>query len=344
MNPITNMKNLNKMNERELEMGLAGTKQSWHYEYRDSAWVFIGGLPYELTEGDVICVFSQYGEIVHVNLVRDLKTGKSKGFAFVCYQDQRSTILAVDNLNGMKLLGRLVRVDHVHTYKLPKDLEKMDDDRKKLFIEGCAPKPIQVHEPSPSSESSDSSEEERRRKSAKKKKKKEKKSKKKKSKHKKRHSSDSEDDDRAKTDQRARPFQPGVKTEPKSPVSSSRRDRDRRDRSRSPREKHQIHVKEEPRSPLAQDRKGFGKGVGSPKDRSKNRLDDMDLRVREEHVKKESQSSQNGRENRRDRSIERAGRDRERDDERDRDRKHRYRDHDRRKRSRSRSQEHSSRR
>ena len=74
----------------------------------------------------MICVFSQYGEIVHVNLVRDLKTGKSKGFAFVCYQDQRSTILAVDNLNGMKLLGRLVRVDHVHTYKLPKvpDIDK----------------------------------------------------------------------------------------------------------------------------------------------------------------------------------------------------------------------------
>jgi len=329
MNPITNMKNLNKMNDRELEMGLAGTKQSWHYEYKDSAWVFIGGLPYELTEGDVICVFSQYGEIVHVNLVRDLKTGKSKGFAFVCYQDQRSTILAVDNLNGMKLLGRLVRVDHVHTYKLPKDLEKMDDDRKKLFIEGCAPKPIQVHEPSPPSESSDSSEEERRQKSAKKKKKKEKKSKKKKSKHKKRHSSDSEDDDRAKTDQRARPFQPGVKTEPKSPVSSSRRDRDRRDRSRSPRDKHQIHVKEEPRSPLA---------------RSKNRLDDLDLRVRRDPVKKECKSPQNGRENRRDRSVERAGRDRERDDERDRDRKHRNRDHDRRKRSRSRSQEHSSRR
>ena len=49
MNPITNMKNLNKMNDRELEMGLAGTKQSWHYEYKDSAWVFIGGLHYELT-------------------------------------------------------------------------------------------------------------------------------------------------------------------------------------------------------------------------------------------------------------------------------------------------------
>merc|ERR1711884_10739 len=61
-----------------------------------------------------------------INLIRDHKTGKSKGFAFICYQDQRSTILAVDNLNGMKLLGRLVRVDHVHTYKLPKvpDIDK----------------------------------------------------------------------------------------------------------------------------------------------------------------------------------------------------------------------------
>lgn len=48
------------MNERELELGLIG-KKSWHDQYKDSAWVFIGGLPYDLTEGDVIAVFSQYG-------------------------------------------------------------------------------------------------------------------------------------------------------------------------------------------------------------------------------------------------------------------------------------------
>ena len=36
-------------------------------------------------------------------MIRDKKTGKSKGFAFVCYEDQRSTILAVDNLNGSKV-------------------------------------------------------------------------------------------------------------------------------------------------------------------------------------------------------------------------------------------------
>lgn len=46
---------------------------------------------------------NRYGEIVNINLVRDKKTGKTKGFCFLCYEDQRSTILAVDNLNGIKV-------------------------------------------------------------------------------------------------------------------------------------------------------------------------------------------------------------------------------------------------
>lgn len=40
---------------------------------------------------------------MNINLVRDKATGKSRGFAFICYEDQRSTILAVDNLNGIKV-------------------------------------------------------------------------------------------------------------------------------------------------------------------------------------------------------------------------------------------------
>lgn len=40
-------------------------------------------------------IIFRYGEIVDVNLVRDKGTGKSKGFAFIAYEDQRSTILAV---------------------------------------------------------------------------------------------------------------------------------------------------------------------------------------------------------------------------------------------------------
>ena len=45
----------------------------------------------------------RYGEVVNINLVRDRKTGKSKGFCFLCYEDQRSTNVAVDNFNGIKV-------------------------------------------------------------------------------------------------------------------------------------------------------------------------------------------------------------------------------------------------
>ena len=51
---------------------------------------------------------------------RDKVTGKPKGFAFIMYEDQRSTILAVDNLNGANVLERTLRVDHVKNYKQPK--------------------------------------------------------------------------------------------------------------------------------------------------------------------------------------------------------------------------------
>lgn len=102
---------------------------SWHDKYKNSAWVYVGGLSYELSEGDIICVMSQWGEIEDVNLVREKGTNTSKGFAFIKYEDQRSTILAVDNFNGVKLLGRTLRVDHVDKYKLPKDVRDREEER-----------------------------------------------------------------------------------------------------------------------------------------------------------------------------------------------------------------------
>ncbi|KAK2501220.1 hypothetical protein MC885_016191 [Smutsia gigantea] len=105
----------------------------------DSACIFVGGLAYELTEGDILCVFSQYGEIVSINLVRDKQSGKSKGFCFICYEDQRSTVLAVDNFNGIKIRGRTIRVDHISNYRPPPVSEDVDGATKELWEQGCGP-------------------------------------------------------------------------------------------------------------------------------------------------------------------------------------------------------------
>jgi RNA-binding motif X-linked protein 2 len=117
MNPLTQIKNTQKATLSEVRQGLSDSA-SWHAKFANSAYVFAGGLSFDLTEGDVLAVFSQYGEIVDVNLVRHEETGKSRGFAFVCYEDQRSTVLAVDNLNGGTVLGRTIRVEHVDDYRL----------------------------------------------------------------------------------------------------------------------------------------------------------------------------------------------------------------------------------
>jgi RNA-binding motif X-linked protein 2 len=110
------VKAINHLNQQELRLNVPPSA-SWHAQYAHSAYIYVGSLPYDLNEGDLIVVFSQFGEIVDCKLIRDKETGKSKGFAFICYEDQRSTILAVDNLNGASLCGRQMCVDHVDNYE-----------------------------------------------------------------------------------------------------------------------------------------------------------------------------------------------------------------------------------
>lgn len=104
------------LNKRELE-NATPPSASWHADYRDTAWIYVGGLPLDLTEGDVCIIFSQFGNPTHLNMIRDKETGKSKGFGFLKYEDQRSCDLAVDNLGGAEVLGRMLRVDHTRYKK-----------------------------------------------------------------------------------------------------------------------------------------------------------------------------------------------------------------------------------
>ena len=82
MNPLTQIKNTQKASQREIAQGV-GDSASWHAKFKHSAYIFTGGLSYDLTEGDLLAVFAQYGEIVDVNLVRDKDTGQPFHFALI---------------------------------------------------------------------------------------------------------------------------------------------------------------------------------------------------------------------------------------------------------------------
>ena len=79
-------------------------------------------------------IFSQFGEPAYINLIRDKESGKSKGFAFLKYEDQRSTDLAVDNLGGASVMGRVLKVDHTR-YKR-KDGE--EEEERERGLQGAA--------------------------------------------------------------------------------------------------------------------------------------------------------------------------------------------------------------
>jgi RNA-binding motif X-linked protein 2 len=124
---MNQIKQVQRLNERELEK-VVPSNASWHTDYRDTAYIYVGGLHLDLSEGDVITIFSQYGEPVWIRIMRDKETGKSRGFCWLKYEDQRSCDLAVDNLGGATVMGKMLAVDHTR-YK-----KRDDEDEHEGYV------------------------------------------------------------------------------------------------------------------------------------------------------------------------------------------------------------------
>ena len=123
------IKEIDRINQRELDLNI-GPSASWHVRYSHSAYIYVGNIHFDLNEGDLITVLSQFGEIVDCNLIRDKETGDPKGFAFIAFENQKSTNLAVDNMNGAVLLKRTLNVDHVNRYRKPKHFKDRENKIK----------------------------------------------------------------------------------------------------------------------------------------------------------------------------------------------------------------------
>ncbi len=73
--------------------------------------IYVGNLPYQVTEDDLREVFGAYGEISRCNVIRDRETGKSKGFGFVEMPDGGQAEAAIQQLNDSNLQGRNMKVN-----------------------------------------------------------------------------------------------------------------------------------------------------------------------------------------------------------------------------------------
>ncbi|TVY45074.1 Cleavage stimulation factor subunit [Lachnellula subtilissima] len=73
--------------------------------------VFVGNIPYGLTEEQIVDIFSSAGKVLNFRLVYDRETGRPKGFGFAEYPDSDSASSAVRNLNDYEIMNRKLRVD-----------------------------------------------------------------------------------------------------------------------------------------------------------------------------------------------------------------------------------------
>ncbi len=73
--------------------------------------IYVGNLSYSTTEETLRTLFSQYGSVSSVELIKDRDTGNSKGFAFVEMGSPNESSQAISSLNGASLENRVIKVN-----------------------------------------------------------------------------------------------------------------------------------------------------------------------------------------------------------------------------------------
>ncbi len=73
--------------------------------------LYVGGLPYEVTDDRLEEIFSAHGTVESTRVITDRMTGRSRGFGFVEMSSQEEAQQAIDKLNGTDLDGRSLTVN-----------------------------------------------------------------------------------------------------------------------------------------------------------------------------------------------------------------------------------------
>ncbi|WP_411017659.1 RNA recognition motif domain-containing protein, partial [Salmonella sp. s51090] len=69
----------------------------------ESGKVYVGNLSFDTTEDQIRDAFGKLGAIDDVNIITDRETGRSRGFAFVQFEDASSALKAIDLSNNFNL-------------------------------------------------------------------------------------------------------------------------------------------------------------------------------------------------------------------------------------------------
>ena len=72
--------------------------------------IHVGNLAHDVKEDDLMALFSEFGEVAAVNVVKERSTGQSRGFGFVDMPNNSEADKAMKALNGTKLKNQFIKL------------------------------------------------------------------------------------------------------------------------------------------------------------------------------------------------------------------------------------------
>ena len=76
--------------------------------------IYVGSMSYNVTEEDLKEAFEAFGEVESVKIIKDMYSGRSKGFGFVEMPSKAEAQSAIEGMNGKDLKGRSLNVSEAH--------------------------------------------------------------------------------------------------------------------------------------------------------------------------------------------------------------------------------------
>lgn len=110
--------------------------------------IYVGNLDYSMEESDIHKLFVKFGKIGKILVIRDKKTNRSTGIAFLQMYNREHAENAIQKLNGQEVNGRTLKVSvALEREKLEQKVRKVSEPqikkplrRKRKFDFNFSPK------------------------------------------------------------------------------------------------------------------------------------------------------------------------------------------------------------
>jgi nucleolar protein 15 len=91
----------------------------------------LSGLPYGFFERELYSYFSQFGNVSRLKLIRSKKTGGSRGYAYIEFEDEDVARIASETMHGYLMFRALIKSRLMDRNKI--DTDKLFQNWKRIF-------------------------------------------------------------------------------------------------------------------------------------------------------------------------------------------------------------------